>query len=212
MQYVMISDYANHSEYMWRNVINYIGLKDFKLISASYASGIIPNYVLFDGGHDVSPILYNTKNTNSSVNLGRDLHELGIFNLYSRYNTAFIGICRGSQLLNVLLGGQLNQDITPMHNRHHTVRVCEDTNFAQYIGDGIFTVNSTHHQASILSDSVKATLYHFNYGTVEGFESLETISINGKQVPKYKAIQSHPEYLDNDYQHREIVLKYLFSL
>ncbi len=61
------------------------------------------------------------------------------------------GICRGLQVLNVVLGGTLHQDI-PNHRAtngalEHPVRISQGSLLARIAGAGEVTVNSRHHQA-----------------------------------------------------------------
>ena len=66
-----------------------------------------------------------------------------------------LAICRGIQLMNVALGGDLYQDIKPFehvpHNDHwgkiHTVTVRRDTLLSRILGQDTVLVNSQHHQA-----------------------------------------------------------------
>ena len=67
-----------------------------------------------------------------------------------------LGICRGIQVMNVVLGGTLYQDIKPLehlpHNDHwakiHTVTVRRGTLLAEILKQDTVLVNSQHHQAA----------------------------------------------------------------
>ena len=66
-----------------------------------------------------------------------------------------LGICRGIQVMNAVLGGDLYQDIKPFehlpHNGHwakvHTVTVRRGTLLSRILGQDTVLVNSQHHQA-----------------------------------------------------------------
>ena len=66
-----------------------------------------------------------------------------------------LGICRGIQVMNAVLGGDLYQDIKPFehlpHNDHwakvHTVTVRRGTLLSRILGQDTVLVNSQHHQA-----------------------------------------------------------------
>jgi putative glutamine amidotransferase len=67
-----------------------------------------------------------------------------------------LGICRGAQLINVVLGGTLHQDIRPPRKRTYNrpgllptkqVRVAPDSTLAGICGRTHLRVNSLHHQA-----------------------------------------------------------------
>lgn len=70
-----------------------------------------PDLVCFTGGADVSPELYCQPNTSSHTNPARDLVEVGQFLKYRFLSIPMVGICRGGQFLNVMLGGSMVQDI-----------------------------------------------------------------------------------------------------
>lgn len=66
----------------------------------------------------------------------------------------YLGVCYGAQLLNLLRGGSLVQDIPdevegclPHAGPPHSVDVTEGTLLRRLVGDGPWTVNSRHHQA-----------------------------------------------------------------
>ena len=67
-----------------------------------------------------------------------------------------LGICRGIQVMNVVLGGTLYQDIKPFehvpHNDHwakvHTVTVRRGALLSRLLGQDTVLVNSQHHQAA----------------------------------------------------------------
>ena len=71
-----------------------------------------------------------------------------------------LGICKGNQLLNVLMGGSLYQDLSlkgPDCIRHlqlgrqdyltHQIRVEEGTRLSKLLGSGVCMTNSMHHQS-----------------------------------------------------------------
>jgi GMP synthase-like glutamine amidotransferase len=67
--------------------------------------------VVFTGGSDVSPYIYGEEPHGArGCDPIRDEFEKGIFNEYPTSKVK-IGICRGGQLLNVLNGGRMFQDL-----------------------------------------------------------------------------------------------------
>jgi GMP synthase-like glutamine amidotransferase len=95
---------------------------------------------VFTGGSDVSPNLYNEeKHRTTYDNTGRDVFEKAVFDRLLKLGIPMVGICRGSQLLCVLSGGRLVQNIQG-HGGPHTVK----TNDGRTI-----TVSSTHHQMQL---------------------------------------------------------------
>lgn len=101
---------------------------------------------VFPGGADICPILYGEPpHPTYSGNLKRDFIEIRRFkNLPT--NLPKIGICRGGQLLNVLCGGAMYQDVDN-HCGNHKVF---DLGVSERTG---YNVTSTHHQMMKPSDS-----------------------------------------------------------
>lgn len=98
--------------------------------------------VIWTGGEDISPFLYGERPLNSThFNIKRDLKDVKTFKNLSA-SIPKIGICRGGQLLNVLNGGCMWQDVDG-HTKAHTMRLFDNT---------MMKVSSTHHQMMIPAD------------------------------------------------------------
>jgi len=165
--------------------------------------------IIFDGGADVHPVLYGgSYHPSLSVNLARDWQEKLVFDFYKNLDTIFLGICRGSQFLNVMMGGTLYEDLPSAdigHNHIHQITLVDSECLFTYLGlkDGDeITVNSLHHQAvKDLGDGLLPVMIDSNFGVVEGFQSLDG---------KFRAVQSHPEMAEKAYINRMKVLDWLF--
>jgi GMP synthase-like glutamine amidotransferase len=99
--------------------------------------------VIFSGGTDISPKLYNDVShpkTQRSDN-ERDRVEQAAFQLAVQKKKLCVGICRGAQLLNVLSGGSLYQHVDKHTNTNHKVTYVNESG-EKYIVD----VTSDHHQ------------------------------------------------------------------
>jgi putative glutamine amidotransferase len=124
--------------------------------------------LLLSGGADVNPALYGEPPhpAYQPAEPGRDWFETELIRLAIERDVPLLAICRGAQILNVVCGGTLWQDIpsevptstphqvnTPRDARAHVVEVAGGTRLAallgQPVGDGPSTVdvNSRHHQA-----------------------------------------------------------------
>lgn len=116
---------------------------------------------LFPGGHDLDPALYGQNPTDQcgTVCPQRDSMERKLFPLTLETGKPMLGICRGIQLFNVMLGGSLYQDIptecpsdvehheTPPYDKvAHPVTVEQGTPLYQAVGVTQMGVNSYHHQ------------------------------------------------------------------
>ncbi len=95
--------------------------------------------VVFTGGEDVDPSFYTDfKHPSTFSNVRRDLLEEEEFLEARKLGKKCIGICRGSQFLCVMNGGQLVQD-QPNPKGRHLIKT--------YDGKEI-EITSTHHQAA----------------------------------------------------------------
>lgn len=148
-----------------------------------------PDLVCFTGGEDIGPQHYGEKRLpRTYINSARDAREILMFERY--LGIPKIGICRGGQLLNVLSGGAMWQDVN-----NHTA----DHKMIDLISRKPLLVTSTHHQMMIPGEQ----------GHIIGIaEKLATKFISQKQrtEPKYDTevvwypktfsmcFQPHPEY------------------
>ena len=108
----------------------------------------------FIGGEDVDPSRYGEEKREvcEKTNPLRDDYDFKIFDLCFKTSKPIIGICRGSQIINVAMGGTLYQDLltdTPITVKHKndSVDIVENTPLHQLIGKNNMFVNSFHHQA-----------------------------------------------------------------
>ena len=116
---------------------------------------------LFPGGHDLEPRLYGQQDEGLCGPRvpQRDSLEEKLFPLVLETGKPLLGICRGIQLFNVLLGGDLYQDIptqcpsavehheTPPYDKvAHPVSIREGTPLFEAVGVREMGVNSYHHQ------------------------------------------------------------------
>ena len=117
---------------------------------------------LFTGGHDVNPKLYGQEKTIHCQEIceERDRMETYIFReAVLKQNKPALGICRGIQFFNVMLGGSLYQDIPaelPGATTHvkgppydvpaHSVRILPKSPLYELFGKERVEVNSYHHQ------------------------------------------------------------------
>jgi len=95
-------------------------------------------FVQFTGGEDVSPILYGENNVGSGCNPRRDVVEVAIFRDAFRKQKNLLGICRGSQFLNVMSGHSLWQDVDQHAIGGGHIAILYDGSEVK--------VSSTHHQ------------------------------------------------------------------
>lgn len=165
--------------------------------------------LILAGGADVSPSLYgeDARVTIQATYPKRDVAEVAVAEKFIEAGKPILGICRGLQLLNVMFGGTLYQDLseddelfvkhiqeTPSNHPIHTVHVNEDSHLSSFLSDEIF-VNSFHHQViRDLGDGLNIAATSSD-GVIE---AIELINENQSVV----AVQWHPEnlyYKDEDH-------------
>lgn len=156
--------------------------------------------LLFPGGQDVDPALYGEAPLPAcgAPCRERDAMEKILFDAALQLDKPVLGICRGIQLMNVLTGGTLYQDLpsqrptgvehhmTPPYDRAvHTVRIDRESPLYPIIGQEEYAVNSYHHQA------IKELSPKFRAAAVSEDGLVEGIWMPGKRF--IVAVQWHPE-------------------
>jgi putative glutamine amidotransferase len=138
--------------------------------------------VVFSGGSDLDPELYGAEAhpETSGIRQERDRAELALLTAALARDMPVLAICRGSQVLNVALGGDLEQHVPERvgHEGHkqvtgtfseHDVEPVPGTCLAPIVG-GRRTVKSHHHQGyGRLGDGLRVAA-HADDGTVEAIE------------------------------------------
>jgi len=150
--------------------------------------------LILTGGCDIDPKYYGETILNDTVKLDakRDEYEIALAKAFIARNKPIFAICRGFQLLNVIFGGTLYQDLVEQRNLvhydpelRHPVTAEKGSILYNLFGES-FIVNSTHHEAvKDLAPCLKATA-HSPEGLVEAYEH-ESLPIMG--------VQFHPERL-----------------
>src|SRR5215211_8526505 len=112
--------------------------------------------VCLSGGPDLDPEAYGARERHAELGPTEpslDTFELALARAALERGMPLLGICRGSQALNVACGGSLHQHL-PGHRQcepgpttTHEVEVLAGTRLAGLIGPGSYAVNSFHHQA-----------------------------------------------------------------
>jgi len=117
------------------------------------------NALILSGGGDIDPLHWGeaAQRGLGQVTPERDYFELALARWAVANDVPTLAICRGMQVLNVALGGNLYQDIRggrQMHNQNaprdypiHEIVINEDTMLAGLLSRSWVRVNSFHHQA-----------------------------------------------------------------
>ena len=149
--------------------------------------------VIFSGGPDLDPSYYGETVWNETVEVDtlRDVSDLLLMRAALASGKPVMAICRGEQLMNVVLGGSLVQDIPTQVDtmvKHsggalHRIGVEKGSVLYTLFGEDSLTVNSSHHQAvKAPAPGIKVTA-RADDGIIEAYEY-------GEQVI---AFQFHPE-------------------
>lgn len=160
---------------------------------------------LFSGGPDIHPFLLReeTHMHCGNVSMARDTMELSLLKIAMEDKKPILGICRGAQIINVGLGGNIYQDIPsqtesrfPIAHKQpyscclpsHHVDVSKDT-LLYGITDGKpeIPVNSSHHQSV---RRIAPGLIASGYAPDGIIEALEM-----PDYPYLLGVQWHPEYM-----------------
>lgn len=161
--------------------------------------------LVLSGGPDVHPARYGQAvdpRAGISTNTSLDDMECAILDEALRRDLPVLAICRGMQLLNVVFGGTLLQDI-PNHQgmdgdagqtatAYHRVFVSPGSKLGHIVGSGgNYRTNSRHHQGLREPQRARgllASAYCPDDGIIEGLESPAHTWIIG--------VQCHPERED----------------
>ena len=135
--------------------VHWVALSDS---DAAVTEALTCDGLLLPGGGDMDPAFYGQERIPAcgEPNLLRDAAEPKLLRAFLAADKPVLGICRGIQVMNVVLGGTLYQDIKPFehvpHNDHwakvHTVTVRRGTLLSRLLGQDTVLVNSQHHQAA----------------------------------------------------------------
>jgi putative glutamine amidotransferase len=177
---------------------------------------LIPQYVdlvdgvLFTGGNDLDPALYSDEPWHpkaARIDPARQQFELALLAEVERRRTPVLGVCLGSQIMNVHRGGSLVQflpdvsrDAALEHRKgavdggnRHAVKIEPGTILHKAIGKPEIVANTRHKQAvGKLGKGLRASAFAPD-GIVEAIED--------PSMPLYLAVQWHPENLSDAPEH-----------
>lgn len=140
--------------------------------------------IIFSGGQDINPQIYGQENTHSFVNFARDSIELEILARSLKDGKKILGVCRGHQLVNAYLGGDMVQDLRKdldieHGGGHELVYTSQQSIIRHFFGH----VNSIHHQGVIKAGKGLKPTTEF-LGVIESCEE-----------DKILTVQFHPEMM-----------------
>lgn len=171
---------------------------------AAAVTSHLDGLILTGGPEDVDPKLYGEENIKSEdVHEGRDTSEILLVKEFRKQQKALLGVCRGIQVINVVLGGTNYQDIPSQiegcldhpldennKERFHMAAFPSESILTEIFGKDDIRVNSSHHQ-SIRTPG-------------EGLEVISTAPDGVIEAVQHKSdrctigIQWHPERMLNE--------------
>lgn len=137
--------------------------------------------LILSGGSDLDPTSYGAEPDERTVSVfpERDRFELALARGAVEQGLPFLAICRGMQILNVALGGDLEQHL-PTAERHmhdpgvfsdHDVELEPGSLASEAAGCAVLSVRSHHHQGlGRLGEGLVATGHASGDGVVEAVE------------------------------------------
>ncbi len=155
---------------------------------------------LYAGGQDISPNLYAQKRSEMCGQCCRERDEMEtmLFRMVYEQDKPLLGICRGIQCINVVMGGTLYQDLSSEHpsdTEHHqmppydvpvhSVKIIGDSPLYKLLKKETLMVNSYHHQA------IKTLAPKLSVMAVSDDSLVEAVYVPNKKF--IWGIQWHPE-------------------
>jgi len=159
--------------------------------------------VVIGGGDDIEPQHYGEVapvgkdgDFSRSYDPARDQLEIAMIKAALKSDVPMLGICRGAQLINVVSGGNLHQDIrplrsiTPNRNSAFIVKLAlieEHSILKGLLNKAVVKINSLHSQAVKRIGKGLTIAAYDKDGFVQAFEHRQKLFLIG--------VQWHPEYL-----------------
>ena len=223
------------------NIFNYrYNMVNEAYISALMNAGAVPIYIpsfdddeslrgliesvdglLIPGGADVDPVIYGEENKGLSrdTDIHEDTFQKKAIEFALEMGKPIMGICRGHQLLNALLGGKLIQDIPTevedaiSHAEEknatkgvHKVFIEKGTVLHSIMGRDEIVTNTLHHQAVKTPGKGMVVAGRTEDGIIEATENIER---------KIVSMQWHPEALkdfEGEAETSKRIFEYFISL
>ncbi|HIT88261.1 MAG TPA: gamma-glutamyl-gamma-aminobutyrate hydrolase family protein [Candidatus Coprocola pullicola] len=169
---------------------------------------MFPDFIdglLLTGGGDIDPILFGEEPIaeNGEISPLRDAFEWSLCQKAQEKKLPILGICRGMQLLAILNGGSIYQDIYSQTNtmiKHiqkaprfygtHTIEIATNSILSKIANQNSCVVNSFHHQSVKEAGKDFMVCAKSKDGLIEAIEHKTARFIIG--------VQWHPEMMKKD--------------
>ena len=157
--------------------------------------------IVFSGGPDLDPAEYGEEVLNETVSIDavRDRSDLLLARAALASGKPVLAICRGEQLMNVVLGGSLYQDlpaqvegVLPHSDTTHMIGVEKGSVLFDLFGSDSLMVNTFHHQAVKDVAPGSRVTARSSDGVVEAFENANVLAV---QFHPERMFQTDPSWL-----------------
>lgn len=157
--------------------------------------------LVLSGGVDIHPRFYGSKQIDydnvPNFQEERDEFEIAAFQHATKNGLPVLGVCRGMQLVNCILGGTMNQDLAELNKVHkavdlvdkvHGLSIVDNSLISEITGQTKGEINSAHHQSIKKVGEGLMVNCRADDGTIEGLEWSDK-----KNKSFLLCVQWHPE-------------------
>ena len=157
--------------------------------------------IVFSGGPDLDPAEFGEEILNETVSIDavRDRSDLLLARAALASGKPVLAICRGEQLMNVALGGNLYQDlpaqvegVLPHRDTTHMIGVEKGSILFDLFGSDSLLVNTFHHQAVKDVAPGSRVTARSSDGVVEAYENANVVAV---QFHPERMFQADPSWL-----------------
>lgn len=194
-----------------RLMLRLAGLRAVYRMPGTGAGPALVRGIVVGGGDNIEPAHYGAVGDGlAEYDVQRDQFEIDILRRALATAVPVLGICRGAQLINVVLGGTLYQDLRPLRRRTPNansafpvkyVDLAAGSRLAAQLSVRRIRVNSLHHQA------VERVADRLQVAARDSDAFIQ--AIEGPPERFLVGVQWHPEYLP--YQHAQRALFRAFA-
>ena len=143
--------------------------------------------IIVPGGHSVTPSMYGAERQpeTKDTDIEKDKFQFAAVQMFIDAEKPVLGICRGEQLVNNVLGGTTIQHMDDgWHKKNRAVKIAEGTWLYDMYGTEAVTYHYHHQCVDELGDGLYATQWDAESGCIEAYEH--------RTLPVY-GLQWHPD-------------------
>lgn len=170
--------------------LNIMLIPVFTEASVNEIAEMCDGFIIPGNYQDVDPNIYHELRHPSCQSADYDTYKLDklCVETFSKTGKPVLGICAGIQIINVVYGGSLYQDIPNHSGTRHSVTLEPGSKISEIYGKTLIESNSYHHQCvKRIAEGFKCTAVSSD-GTIEAIEKDNIL-----------AVQWHPE-MDLEYE------------